>query len=169
MTIEGEKAQILKIIEEIDKKKKKSFMTTLDALNDIFTRNFSHLSQKGEVFLELENPKEPFSGGLNIMVKVSRGKYFDIASLSGGEKTMVSLALIFAIQEYKPYSFYIFDEIDAALDKHNSELLAALIKKHMKSGQYIIITHNDIMITEATTLYGVSMQENISKIVSLKV
>lgn len=168
-TIEKEKEQIQGIIAEIDKKKKKSFMKALEVVNNYFTRNFKQLSRKGEVFLELENKKEPFEGGLNILVKASRGKYFDITSLSGGEKTMVALALIFAIQEYKPYCFYIFDEIDAALDKHNSELLAALIKKYMKTGQYIIITHNDTLITEATTLYGVSMQENISKIVSLKV
>ena len=168
-TIEKEKEQIISIITEIDKKKKKSFMVALVAVNNFFTRNFKQLSRKGEVFLELENQKEPFQGGLNILVKASRGKYFDIASLSGGEKTIVALSLIFAIQEYNPYCFYIFDEIDAALDKHNSELLAALIKKYMTTGQYIIITHNDTLITEATNLYGVSMQENISKIVSLKV
>lgn len=168
-TINQEKEKIAKIIEEIDKKKKKSFINTLESVNEFFTRNFSQLSRKGEVFLELENKKDPFEGGLNILIKVSRGKYFDITSLSGGEKTMVALALIFAIQEYKPYCFYVFDEIDAALDKHNSELLAALIKKYMTSGQYIIVTHNDTLISEATNLYGVSMQENISKIISLKV
>ncbi|MBT6956042.1 hypothetical protein HN997_01990, partial [archaeon] len=167
-TIEKEKEKVQKIITEIDKKKKKAFLTTLHAVNDLFTRNFTQLSRKGEVILELENKKEPFEGGLNILVKVSRGRYFDITSLSGGEKTMVALSLIFAIQEYKPYCFYIFDEIDAALDKHNSELLAALIKKYMTTGQYIIITHNDTLISEATNLYGVSMQENISKIISLK-
>lgn len=168
-TIDKEKEKIMQIIEEIDKKKKKAFMQTLDELNKYFTRNFTQLSKKGEVFLELENKKDPFEGGLNILVRVSRGRYFDITSLSGGEKTMVALSLIFAIQEYKPYCFYIFDEIDAALDKHNSELLAALIKKYMTTGQYIIITHNDTLISEATTLYGVSMQENISKVISLKV
>ncbi len=168
-TIENEKQQILKIILEIDKKKKKAFLITLEAVNKYFTRNFSQLSRKGEVFLDLENKKEPFEGGLNIIVKVARGKYFDITSLSGGEKTLVALSLIFAIQEYKPYSFYIFDEIDAALDKHNSELLAALVKKYMLSGQYIIITHNDALISEASTLYGVSMQDNISKVISLKI
>jgi len=141
----------------------------LNAVNEYFTRNFSQLSKKGEVFLDLENKQEPFSGGLNILIKVARGKYFDITSLSGGEKTLVALSLIFAIQEYKPYCFYIFDEIDAALDKRNSELLTALIKKYMTSGQYIIITHNDALISETTTLYGVSMQENISKVISLKI
>ena len=82
---------------------------------------------------------------------------------------MVALSLIFAIQEYKPYCFYVFDEIDAALDKHNSELLAALLKKYMTVGQYTIVTHNDTLISEAKNLYGVSMQENISKIISLKI
>ncbi len=164
-----EKQKIQNIITEIDKKKKKSFLATLSAINEYFTRNFTQLSKKGQVFLELENKKEPFEGGLNILIKVSRGRYFDITSLSGGEKTMVALSLIFAIQEYKPYCFYVFDEIDAALDKHNSELLAALIKKYKTTGQYIIITHNDTLISEASNLYGVSMQENISKIISLKI
>ncbi|MFZ5955760.1 MAG: chromosome segregation SMC family protein [Nanoarchaeota archaeon] len=168
-TIEKEKEKISKIIEEIDKKKKKSFLTTLDAVNGFFTRNFSQLSNKGEVFLDLENKKEPFAGGLNIIIKVAKGKYFDVTSLSGGEKTLIALSLIFAIQEYKPYCFYIFDEIDAALDKHNSEKLAALVKQYMTCGQYIIITHNDALISEASALYGVSMQENISKIISLKI
>jgi len=89
--------------------------------------------------------------------------------LSGGEQTLIALSLIFAIQEYKPYSFYIFDEIDAALDKRNSERLALLIKKYMNIGQYIIVTHNDAIITESTTLYGVSMHEGVSKVLSLEV
>jgi chromosome segregation protein len=168
-TIEKEKEKIQNIIDEIDKKKKKAFIGTLNSVNEYFTRNFMQLSKKGEIFLELEDKKNPFSGGVNILIKVSRGKYFDITSLSGGEKSLVALSLIFAIQEYRPYSFYIFDEIDAALDKHNSELLSAMIKKYIKSGQYIIITHNDTLISEATSLYGVSMQENISKVISLKV
>ena len=167
--IGSEKEKILSIVYEIDRKKKKAFLHTLDSVNEIFTRNFSQLSRKGEISLELEDKKNPFEGGINILVKVNRGKYFDITSLSGGEKTMIALALIFAIQEFKPYCFYIFDEIDAALDKHNSELLAGLIKRYMKTGQYIIITHNDTLISESSTLYGVSMQENISKVISLKV
>jgi len=167
--ISKEKDKIQNIITEIDKKKKKSFVVTLNAINEYFARNFMQLSKKGQIFLELENKKEPFKGGLNILVKVSRGRYFDITSLSGGEKTMVALSLIFAIQEYRPYCFYVFDEIDAALDKHNSELLAALIKKYMTTGQYIIITHNDTLISGASNLYGISMQENISKVISLKI
>ena len=82
----------------------------------------------------------------------------------------MALSLIFSIQEFKPYCFYIFDEIDAALDRRNSEKLAYLLKKYMKHGQYLIITHNDSIISESTNiLYGVSMQEGISKILSLEI
>ena len=144
-------------------------MKTLDSLNEIFSRNFNELSTKGEVFLELENRKDPFLGGVNIIVKTGHGKYFDVKSLSGGEQTLVALSLIFAIQEYKPYYFYILDEIDAALDKRNSERLANLLKKYMQKGQYIVITHNDEIITNATNLYGVSMHDGVSKITSLRV
>ncbi|MFH1501062.1 MAG: AAA family ATPase, partial [archaeon] len=168
-TLTKEKEEIMKIIEEIDKKKRRSFLKTLTSINDLFTRNFTQLSTKGEAFLNLENKEDPFAGGLNILIKIGKGKYFDVTSLSGGEKTLVALSLIFAIQEYKPYSFYIFDEVDAALDKRNSERLASLVKKYMKTGQYIIITHNDIIITESNVLYGISMQDGISKILSLEV
>lgn len=166
--LEKEKEKILDIIHEIDIKKKKTFNKTLDAINTLFSRNFMQLSTKGYVFLEVENKQEPFQGGVNILVKTGKGKYFDVTSLSGGEQTIVALSLIFAIQEYKPYSFYILDEIDAALDKRNSERLAELLKKYMQSGQYIIITHNDEVINKATNIYGVSMHDGVSKIISLK-
>jgi len=167
--IEKEKIGVLKIINIIDIKKKKSFLQTLNTLNETFSRNFSQLSTKGQVSLELENRKDPFDGGVNIIVKTGHGKYFDVRSLSGGEQTLVALSLIFAIQEFRPYHFYMLDEIDAALDKRNSERLAGLLNKYMKKGQYIVITHNDEIITNATNLYGISMHDGISKIISLKV
>ena len=169
--IEKEKLGILKIIEEIDTKKKKVFLQTLKTLNELFSRNFSELSSKGQVYLELENPKEPFEpgAGISITVKTGHGRYFDVKSLSGGEQTLVALSLIFAIQEYRPYYFYLLDEIDAALDKRNSERLAGLLNKYMQKGQYLVITHNDEVISRATNLYGVSMHEGVSKIISMKV
>lgn len=167
--ISNEKEGIMKIIHQIDIKKRKAFLSTLNSLNIIFSRNFMQISTKGEVTLELENKKEPFEAGVNIIVKTGHGKYFDVKSLSGGEQTMVALSLIFAIQELKPYAFYILDEIDAALDKRNSERLAGLLKKYMQKGQYLVITHNDEIITNATNLFGVSMHEGVSKITSLKV
>jgi chromosome segregation protein len=169
--INKEKEGIMKIIHEIDIKKKKVFMQTLKTINELFSRNFSQLSVKGQVYLELENPQEPFEPGtgVQITVKTGHGRYFDVKSLSGGEQTLVALSLIFAIQEYRPYHFYLVDEIDAALDKRNSERLAGLLNKYMQKGQYIVISHNDEVISRATNLYGVSMHEGISKIISLKV
>ncbi len=166
--LRAEKEDILKIIAEIDHKKKREFVKTFKAMNEIFTNNFAQLSSKGAASLELENPENIFDGGVTISVKLAKGKYFDVTSLSGGEQTLVALSLLFAIQEYKPYHFYIFDEIDAALDKRNSERLAGLLNRYMKSGQYIVITHNDALIYNANVLYGVSMQEGMSKIISLK-
>lgn len=169
--ITKEKEGILKIIQEIDVKKKKVFIKTLNSLNEIFSRNFSELSSKGKVFLEPENKKDPFEpgSGVEIIVKTGHGKYFDVKSLSGGEQTIVALSLIFAIQELNPYYFYILDEVDAALDKRNSERLSRLLQKHIKKGQYVIITHNDEIIANSTNLYGVTMHDGISKIVSLRV
>ncbi len=168
-TLEKEKTQILKIVEEIDKKKKKTFMITFKAINELFTENFRKLSSKGTAYLEIGNKEDIFAGGINIIVKLAKSKFFDVSSLSGGEQTLVALSLLFSIQEHKPYHFYIFDEIDAALDKRNSERLAGLLNQHMKRGQYIVISHNDALIMNSNVLYGVSMHEGVSKVLSIEV
>jgi chromosome segregation protein len=168
--LEEEKQEILKIIEEVDKKKRLAFMTTFNAINVSFSENFNALDNKGRnAFLELESKEDPFAGGMDIIIKIAKGKYQDADSLSGGEKVIAGLALIFAIQKYKPYCFYIFDEIDPALDKRNSEKLATILKENIRESQCIIITHNDAIINQADVLYGASMQEGISKVISLKV
>ncbi|MEM2956520.1 MAG: chromosome segregation SMC family protein [Candidatus Pacearchaeota archaeon] len=166
--LESEKQEILNVITEIDKKKKKAFMKMFNDLNSKFSDYFLKLGGR-EASLILENKDDPFAGGIDIEVKLVSGKYLDVSSLSGGERTLVALSLIFAIQELKPYCFYILDEIDAALDKRNSERLAELLKTYMKNAQYIVVTHNDHLISGANTLYGVSMQEGISKVISLRV
>ncbi|MFA5084568.1 MAG: AAA family ATPase, partial [Candidatus Paceibacterota bacterium] len=168
--LEEEKTEILKIIAEIDSKKKKTFMQTYTSISDSFAQNFRMLDAKGrEGFLELENKEDPFGGGMDIVIKLGKGKYMDVDALSGGEKVITALALLFAIQKYKPYSFYVFDEIDPALDKRNSERFAALLQENTKNSQGIIITHNDSVMNHADTLYGATMQEGVSKVVSLKI
>jgi len=164
-----EKEDVLNLISEIEGKKKGLFVQTLVKIEKSFKEIFFNLSSKGESFLELEDEENPFNGGLDITVKIANNKYMDIKSLSGGEKTMTALAFIFAIQEHEPASFYLLDEVDAALDKHNSQKLANLIAKYASKAQYIVISHNDSIITEAHQIYGVSMQDGISKILSLKI
>lgn len=167
-TLEKEKIDVLKIIEEIDRKKKRTFMKTFKGINELFTENYAKLSSKGDASLVLENPGNIFDGGVDIEIKMGKGKRFDVTSLSGGEQTLVALSLLFSIQEHKPYHFYIFDEIDAALDKRNSERLSGLLRQYMKNGQYIVVTHNDAIISDSSFLYGVSMHEGVSKVLSLK-
>tara|TARA_Y100000034_G_scaffold61196_2_gene74298 strand:+ start:6188 stop:9664 length:3477 start_codon:yes stop_codon:yes gene_type:complete len=164
-----EKCHVLEMIEEIEVRKGDLFTKTFEVINNKFKEVFLALSKKGEAFLELDNPTKPFEGGLNVKVRLSGQKFLDIRSLSGGEKTMTALAFIFAVQEHKPHSFYILDEVDAALDKHNSEKLAKLVRKYCTNAQYIVISHNDAVISEADNLYGVSMNEHgMTKVTSLK-
>ena len=167
-TLQKEKEEIMKIIAEIDQKKKRTFMKTFKGINELFGRNASELYTKGQAYLQLENEEDIFAGGVDIVIKLGKGKYFDVTSLSGGEQTLIALSLLFAIQEFKPYHFYVFDEIDAALDKRNSERLASLLNKYIRAGQYIIVTHNDALIMNSKFLYGISMHDGISKVFSLK-
>lgn len=165
-----EKEDILVMINEIETKKKDLFMKTFDGVQENFQDIFGQLTTKGKAEMSLENPEQPFEGGLDIRVRMSTRKFLDIRSLSGGEKTLAALAFIFSIQEHDPASFYILDEVDAALDKRNSELLSKLVHKYAKNAQYVMISHNDGVISEADTLYGVSMNEHgMSNVVSLKV
>ncbi len=164
-----EKTDVLTLMNEIETKKKEHFMETFNKASTNFEQIFTNLFKKGKASLELENKERPFEGGLSIKVKISGNRYMDIKSLSGGEKTLTALSFIFAIQEYQPASFYILDEIDAALDKHNAETLAQLIRSYSGKAQYIVISHNDSLISEADSLYGVSMNEGVSKITSLKI
>ena len=169
--LKGEKDDVLDMIHEIETKKKDMFMKTFNFISKNFTRIFSSLSSKGsEAQLYLENKEEPLTAGVDIKVKIVGNRYLDVKSMSGGEKTMAALAFIFAIQEHQPGSFYILDEVDAALDKKNSELLSKLVAKYADNAQYIMISHNDAVISEAEQIYGVSMHPSgVSKITSLKV
>lgn len=168
--LKEERDDVLGMMQEIEGKKKELFMQTYTLLADHFTKIFSMLSSKGEALLETENKDDPLSAGVEIKVRVTGNRFLDIRSLSGGEKTLAALAFIFAIQEFQPASFYLFDEVDAALDKTNSDLLSKFIQKYSQRAQYIIISHNDQLISEADYIYGVSMHESgISKVVSLKV
>ena len=165
-----EKEDVVKMIDEIEGKKTDIFMKSFNNLNKNFETAFSQLTTKGTAHLILENPEKPLEGGVQIMVRIAQNKYLDIKSLSGGEKTMTALSFIFAIQEHDPAPFYLLDEVDAALDKRNSEKLSELVKKYSQKAQYIVISHNDSVITGADKLYGVSMhQDGMSHIVSLKV
>lgn len=164
-----EKTTIMTLMNEIEVKKTEKFMKTFNEVNKHFQEIFSKLFKKGDAYLHLENKDSPFEDGMSIKVKITGKRHMDLKGLSGGEKTLTALAFIFAVQEHQPATFYILDEIDAALDKHNSDRLAKLIGMYSDKAQYIVISHNDAVISEANNLYGVSMADGVSKVTSLKI
>jgi len=165
-----EKSAVIQIIEEVEAKKKETFMKTFNEINQHFSNIYNKVNVKYNGVFVLENEIDPFAGGVAVSLADSKRKRVSLASLSGGEKTLLALAFIFAIQEHEPASFYLLDEIDAALDKLNSEKVAKLLKEYAGRAQVLIISHNDSVISESEALYGVSMnKEGESAVVSLKI
>jgi len=157
-----EKKRIIDMINEIEAKRKRIFMETLEGLNKKFNEVYNELvGGKAEVVLEREGDIE---SGLLLRVKPKGKKVLSIDSLSGGEKTMVAISFLFAIQRFRPYPFYVLDEIDDALDFANSEKIGELIKKYSSTSQFICISHNDITIKRADRIYGIVMDNGRSRI-----
>ena len=165
-----EKNHVLGMIDDVEKRKKESFMKTYDEVAKNFEQLHSKIADKNFAVLELENKENPFEGGVSVNVKDLKGKRMSLASLSGGEKVLVALSFIFAIQDFEPAPFYLLDEIDAALDKVNSEKVGKLLKEYSKRAQVIMISHNDNVISEADNIYGISMAKTgESNAVGLKI
>lgn len=168
-TLDKEKQDVLSIIDEIEKKKTETFMKTYNEIATRFAEIHRKVADKNHAIAELENPLSPFEGGVMVHVTDLKGKKASMASLSGGEKVLVALSFIFAIQSLNPAPFYLLDEIDAALDKVNSEKVALLLKEYSRAAQVIIISHNDAIISESDNVFGVSMSKTgESSVVSLK-
>jgi chromosome segregation protein len=164
----SERDEILEFIAEMDGKKKEKFMETFNILKGHFVTLFDELSTKGKVELVIEDEENLWDSGVEIRVRLSEKNFLDIKSLSGGEKTITAVAFIFAVQEFNPASFYVFDEIDAALDIMNCEKLGKLIRKNAHKAQYVVVSHSEHFIQSAQTIYGVTMDKNkISGVVSL--
>ena len=161
-----ERRAILEMIAEIEQHKNDAFFKTFYSVSDNFVKMFSYLNI-GDGFLYMDKPNEPFESGLYI--KIKRGnKEHSIDSLSGGENSLVALMFIFALQFFKPAPFYILDEVDAALDKENSKNLAQLISRMAIDTQFILVSHNDIVMSTADSVLGVAKAGGVSKIVGVK-
>jgi len=163
-----EKRAVLKMITEIDGKKRNVFMEMFGGVRDNFAKLFKQIFKAEDAYLGLENEENPFEGGLHITVTMADGKKKLIDSLSGGEKSLVALLFVFAIQLVKPSPFYALDEADAALDKANSKKLAQLLKELSKSTQFVVITHNDTLMEHSDTLMGVAKEQGVSRIVGIE-
>jgi chromosome segregation protein len=165
--LEEEHKEILAFMEEIEAEKTRKFLQVFNDIADNFAKVFAKLSPGGEATLMLENPEHPLMGGITVRSKPRGKELVTLDAMSGGEKTITGLALIFAIQMYNPASFYVFDEIDAALDDVNAHNVALLIAEMAKSSQFIVVSLRTTTVRKADLLVGVSNQDGISRIVKL--
>ncbi|AEA47402.1 chromosome segregation protein SMC [Archaeoglobus veneficus] len=167
LRLEKERQEILDRIARYEQMKRDAFYEAFNAIN----RNFAEVIAKltdGEGELYLDND-DPFNSGLNIKVRPYGKPVQRIESMSGGEKSLVALALIFAIQMYKPAPFYAFDEVDMFLDGVNVSRVAKLIKERSRDAQFIVVSLRKPMLEMADAIVGVTMgRDNSSTVTGIK-
>jgi chromosome segregation protein len=151
-----EREAVLNIITEIDGKKISVFMKTFEAINANFQVLFKSVFP-GNGTLFLENPENPFDGGLTIRVQLENKEVKYLELMSGGEKSLVALMFLFSIQGVRPSGIYVLDEADAALDQQNSLKLAELLRALSRNTQFIVVTHNEAVFKNADCLVGIAM------------
>jgi len=161
---------LLSAIRKINKTTKKLFEDTFNAVQSEFQNFFTTLFGGGSAMLTLIDEDNPLESGIEILARPPGKKLQLITLLSGGEKAMTAIALLFALFKIKPSPFCCLDEVDAPLDEANIDRFLSVVKLFLETSQFIIITHNRKTISMGDALYGVTMEETgISKLVSVKV
>ena len=151
------RTDLIELAEKLEGERKSRLTTVLTIVSENFKRVYSRLSDGGNAELRLENPKDPFLGGLEMWCQ-PRGKSSKskLSLLSGGEKSMAALALIFAIQDYDPSPFYYFDEVDQNLDAYNAEHIARLCRLRSQRAQFIMVTLRKVSLQLADHHIGIT-------------
>ncbi len=167
--IEKSKAELIKLIEELTGKMAERFREQFRRINNNFGETFRDLFDGGKAELVLDDPQDVLECNINIRVQPPGKNVQNIDLLSGGEKGLAAIALLFAILKVTPAPFCIFDEVEAALDDVNVSRYASYVRNMTGSTQFILITHRRGTMDEADMLYGVTMQEEgVSKLLELK-
>ncbi|RLF35548.1 MAG: chromosome segregation protein SMC, partial [Thermoplasmata archaeon] len=157
--LKDQRKNLIKLVDEITAKKKERFFEVFDEINKNFKEIYAQLSEGGEAELLLEDEENVFDSGLTIRARPRGKKILRLSALSGGEKSIASLAFIFAIQQYDPSPFYVLDEIDMFLDGVNAETVSRMIKQNSEHSQFITVSLRKVVLKEANHIYGVTMQD----------
>ncbi|MBI4428442.1 MAG: chromosome segregation protein SMC [Ignavibacteriales bacterium] len=168
--LEESEKTLLATIDEINTTAQKLFLTTFEKIRDNFIMIFKELFDEGdECDLTLEKDVDPLEARIEITAKPRGKRPTSIDLLSGGEKTLTAIALLFAIYLVKPSPFCILDEVDAPLDDSNIDRFTRILKKFSDNTQFVVVTHNKRTMESANALYGVTMEEEgVSKLVSVR-
>jgi len=164
--LEKEKQAILSFMDEIERKKRAVFMEAYNKIHESFRRYFSKLTDGGEVVLKLENPEEPFVGGMDMVVQFPGKPPILVSGASSGERSVAAVAFIFALQDFMPAAFYLFDEIDAHLDAFHVAKLGELLADESAKSQFLVITLKPEMVSKAEKIYGIYERNGVSHVVS---
>ncbi|MES2709318.1 MAG: chromosome segregation protein SMC [Verrucomicrobiota bacterium] len=164
------KTELLGIIQRINTETKKRFADTFYQVRDNFRNTFKELfGNAGQADLVLVNEADPLESGIDVIAKPPGKKPTSITLLSGGERSMTAVALLFSIYMVKPSPFCILDELDAPLDESNIGRFLRMLDKFIEKSQFVIVTHNKRTMRRADVLYGVTMEEfGVSKPVGMK-
>ena len=160
--------ELVKIIEQLDESMRKQFTEQFGKISDEFDKVFKELFGGGKATLELLDEEDILEAGIRIIAQPPGKKLQNMMQLSGGEKALTAISLLFAIQNLKPSPFCLLDEIEAALDESNVDRFAKYLIKMEKNTQFIVITHRRGTMNKADQLYGITMQEKgVSALVSV--
>ncbi|MEI6464724.1 MAG: chromosome segregation protein SMC [Verrucomicrobiota bacterium] len=163
------KAELIKAIDEINQTSLQQFQITFEQIRKNFEYTFHTLFGGGRAHLELIQAEDILESGIEIVAQPPGTKLKGITLLSGGQKTLTAVALLFALYMVKPSPFCLLDELDAPLDESNIGRFTDLLKKFVNESQFIIITHNKRTVSAAQAIYGVTMEERgVSKTVSMR-
>jgi len=166
--LEREKQAIVKFMDEVESKKRRVFMDAFGKINANLRKYFEKLTGGGEATLKLENPDEPFYGGIDMIVQFPNKPSIVVSGASGGERSVSAVAFIFALNEFTPTSFYIFDEIDAHLDAFHVSRLAELLLDESGKSQFMVITLKPEVVNRAQRVYGVYERNGVSNVIAAK-
>ncbi len=166
-TLEREKEEIEHFIAEIERKKREKFLETVENVSAELNRLFVRLFGGGEARLSLAEPGN-IASDLLIQVRLPGKELRVLDALSGGERALVAIAFVLALAAGRPAPFYLLDEVDAALDKANSERLARLLREFAKNAQVIVVSHNEELVRHADRIYGVVLRQGASEILGME-